>query len=148
MVFGAECRNYRVRLSTDGINISVLHGSTQTKLGVAGIRDLCIEDLGEIVRFWHESGDDFLDYLGIDRLRLGSRDDTFERFRRAIPAGDQSQQNLAFAITLDSQFAGYTLLNRYTPEVNYSHWTSRICIYGVPGYRRPSTLIASKRILT
>jgi hypothetical protein len=102
--------------------MSVLHASTQTELGVAGLRDLCVEDLGEIVRFWHESGDDFLDYLGIDRLRLGSRDDTFERFRGAIPVGDQSQQNLAFAITLDGEFAGYTLLNRYTPEVNYSHW--------------------------
>ncbi|MBV8907305.1 MAG: hypothetical protein JOZ22_26985 [Acidobacteriia bacterium] len=102
--------------------MSVLHAFTQTKLGVAGVRDLCVEDLAEIVRFWHESEDDFLDYLGIDRLRLGSKDDTFERFRRAIPAGDPSQQALAFAITLNSEFAGYTVLNRYTPEVNYSHW--------------------------
>jgi hypothetical protein len=94
-------------------------------LGIAGIRDLCIDDLNVIVRFWHESGDDFLDYLGIDRSRLGTRDDTLQRFRRAIPEGDQNQASLAFAITLDGEFVGYTLLNRYTLDVNYSHWHIR-----------------------
>lgn len=100
----------------------MIHASTRTKLGVAALRDLESNDLDAIVRFWFDSGDDFLDFLGIDRLRLGTRDDTRERFRRAIPTGDENQRSLAFAITLDDELAGYTLLNCYAPDTNYSHW--------------------------
>jgi hypothetical protein len=74
------------------------------------------------VRFWYGSGDELLDFLGIDRSLLGTVEDTRGRFLRAIPNGDPDQQNLVFAITVNGQFAGYTLLNRYTPEINYSHW--------------------------
>jgi hypothetical protein len=49
-------------------------------------------------------------------------EDTRQRFLRAIPTGDSDQQNIAFAITVSGRFAGYTLLNRYTPETNFSHW--------------------------
>jgi RimJ/RimL family protein N-acetyltransferase len=100
----------------------MLHASTPTKLGTAALRDLEPDDLDALVHFWFESGDDFLDFLGIDRLRLGTPDDTRERFRRAIPTGDQDQKSIAFAITLDGRLAGYTLLNRYAPDSNYSHW--------------------------
>jgi RimJ/RimL family protein N-acetyltransferase len=100
----------------------MVHASTRTKLGVAALEDLRPADLDAIVRFWFNSGDDFLDFLGIDRLRLGTREETLERFRRAIPTGDRSQRSLAFAITLDDELAGYTLLNRYAPDTNYSHW--------------------------
>jgi hypothetical protein len=40
----------------------------------------------------------------------------------AIKTGDPDQRNIAFAITVQGAFAGYTLLNRYSPEINYSHW--------------------------
>ena len=30
--------------------------------------------------------------------------------------------SFALAITLDEQLIGYTLLNRYSEDVNYSHW--------------------------
>jgi RimJ/RimL family protein N-acetyltransferase len=100
----------------------MLHASTQTKLGIAALRDLHVDDLDAIVRFWYESGDEFLDFIGIDRSRLGTKESTFQRFRRAIRTGDPNQQNLAFAITLDDQLAGYTLLNQYAPDTNYSHW--------------------------
>lgn len=53
---------------------------------------------------------------------MGTRDDTRERFRRAIPTGDQSQRSLVFTITLDDELVGCTLLNRYAPDTNYSHW--------------------------
>ena len=98
------------------------HPSVNTKVGVAALREMSSEDVGSIVRFWHESGDEFLDFLGIDRSRLRSEEDTRQRFLRAIPTGDPDQQNIAFAITVNGVFAGYTLLNRYTPEINYSHW--------------------------
>jgi hypothetical protein len=49
-------------------------------------------------------------------------EDTRRRFLRAIPSGDPDQQSIAFATTVNGRFAGYTLLNRYTSEINYSHW--------------------------
>jgi RimJ/RimL family protein N-acetyltransferase len=100
----------------------VNYASVSTPVGVAALRDLHPDDLDAIVHFWHASGDEFLDFLGIDRARLGTAEETRQRFLRAIRTGDPDQQSLAFAITVNGDFAGYTLLNRYTPEINYSHW--------------------------
>lgn len=99
-----------------------VHASTITPLGEAAIRDLDLDDVDSIVRFRYGSGDEFLDFLGIDRSRLGTQEDTRQRFLRATPRGDSNQPSLAFAITVNGDFAGYTLLNRYAPETNYSHW--------------------------
>lgn len=99
-----------------------VHGSVTTRVGVAALRDLGIDDIGAVVRYWHGSGDEHLDALGIDRSLLGTTDDTHQRFLRALRSGDPNQRNLAFAITLDGELVGYTLLNRYAPDVNYSHW--------------------------
>jgi hypothetical protein len=100
----------------------VVSTSINTKAGVAMLRELDPDDVDAIVRFWYDSGDELLDFLGIDRSRLGTVEDTQERFLRAIPTGDADQQNIGFAITVNGEFSGYTLLNRYTPEINYSHW--------------------------
>jgi hypothetical protein len=98
------------------------HASVQTRAGVAALRDLDEKDLDYILHFWYSSGDAFLEFLGIDRVRLGTVEDTRQRFLRAIRTGDPGQQNIALAITVDGEFAGYTLLNRYAPGTNYSHW--------------------------
>jgi RimJ/RimL family protein N-acetyltransferase len=98
------------------------HAVVETQLGKAALQDLAMGDIEAIVSYWHTSADEYLDFLGIDRSRLGSVKDTRQHFRDAIPRGDPNQRSLAWAITLDEKFAGYTLLNRYTPEVNYSHW--------------------------
>jgi RimJ/RimL family protein N-acetyltransferase len=90
--------------------------------GHAAFRDLTEADLEFIVRYWFDSGDDYLTFMGIDKARLGSEDDTRARFRRAIRTGDPDQPSMAFAITLDGRFVGYTLLNRYSRERNFSHW--------------------------
>jgi hypothetical protein len=100
----------------------LVHASVQTSVGPAELRALGSQDIEAIVQFWYNSGDEFLDFLGIDRSLLGPVEDTRRRFLRAIPTGDPSQQSFAFAIAVNGQFAGYTLLNRYTPEINYSHW--------------------------
>jgi hypothetical protein len=60
--------------------------------------------------------------MGVDRKRLGTREDISRRFLGTIRTGDPNQKTVAFAITLNGELAGYTLLNRYTPEQNYSHW--------------------------
>jgi hypothetical protein len=98
------------------------YASANTPAGMATLRDLSHDDLEAIVRFWYAGGEEFLDFLGIDRSRLGTAEETRQRFLRAIRTGDPNQQSLAFAITVDGDFAGYTLLKRYTPEINYSHW--------------------------
>lgn len=86
------------------------------------MRDITSEDVDAIARYWFGSSDEFLDCMGIDRKRLGTVEDTRKRFQRAMRTGRSDQQSFALAITLDNEFIGYTLLNRYAPEENYSHW--------------------------
>lgn len=60
--------------------------------------------------------------MGVDRARLGSAEDIHRRFLNAIRSGDQNQRSISLGITLDERLIGYTLLNRYSEDVNYSHW--------------------------
>jgi RimJ/RimL family protein N-acetyltransferase len=100
----------------------VRYGSEAIPAGIAAFRDLVEDDLEAIVRYWYDSGDEYLAFLGIDKARLGTEEDTRARFHRALRSGDPDQRCMAFAITLDDRFVGYTLLNRYTPDSNFSHW--------------------------
>jgi len=84
----------------------LVHASTNTMAGVAALRDICPDDVEAIVRYWYSSGDEHLDFLGIDRLLLGTMEDTRQRFLRAIRTGDPDQQSMAFAITVNGDFAG------------------------------------------
>jgi hypothetical protein len=94
----------------------------QTRSGVASLEDFERPDVEAVVRYWHEATDAHLDFLGIDRARLGSPDDTRQRFLAALRGGIPDQKCHAFGIKLDGLLVGYTLLNRYTAEMNYSHW--------------------------
>jgi RimJ/RimL family protein N-acetyltransferase len=96
--------------------------STKTSSGTAALRDLTPEDIPAIADYWLLSPDEFLNAMGIDRARLGSREDIHRRFSSAIRTGSAAHASLALAITLDERFIGYTLLNQYSTEVNYSHW--------------------------
>jgi hypothetical protein len=60
--------------------------------------------------------------MGIDRQLLGSEEDIHRRFLNAIRTGNPSQSTISLGITLDERLVGYTLLNRYSEDVNYSHW--------------------------
>jgi hypothetical protein len=102
--------------------LNVEHARVRTPSGIAGIRDLQESDIQNVVTYWHQSSEEHLDDLGIDRDRLGSRGSTYARFHQALRSGDSGQKNIAFAVTLDDEFVGYTLLNRYDPQTNYSHW--------------------------
>lgn len=99
-----------------------VHASVLTSVGVATLRDLEAPDIDFILDYWYASTDEFLDFMGIDRSLLGTMEESRKRFLRAIPTGDLNQMNVAFAITVADRFAGYTLLNRYAPQTNYSHW--------------------------
>jgi RimJ/RimL family protein N-acetyltransferase len=96
--------------------------SAETPSGVARLRDLTAADIPAIVDYWLSMPEESLAFMGVDRQRLGSHDEIHRRFSNAIRTGDASQPNIALAIALDDRLVGYTLLNRYSAEVNYSHW--------------------------
>ena len=96
--------------------------SVQTVHGIAGLRDLGSADLPAIVDYWILSPAEHLDFMGVNRQLLGSSEEIHTRFVNAIRTGDPSQSAIALAITLDERLVGYTLLNRYSEDVNYSHW--------------------------
>jgi len=96
--------------------------SAKTANGLAGLRDLTSSDLSAIAGYWLLSSDEYLAAMGVDRQRLGSAEDIHRRFLNAIRTGEPGQSSIALAITLDQDLVGYTLLNRYSEEVNYSHW--------------------------
>jgi RimJ/RimL family protein N-acetyltransferase len=96
--------------------------SVETSSGVARLGDLVSSDVPAIVDYWLSMPDDSLAFMGIDRQRLGSHDEIHSRFSTAIRTVDAHQSNIALGINLDDRLVGYTLLNRYSAEVNYSHW--------------------------
>jgi hypothetical protein len=99
----------------------VEHAAIAHKGRVLRLRDLAEGDLDAIVRYWREGGAD-LGHLGVNLEKLGPPANTRKRFHIAIPSGDPEQRHLAFAITCDGAFIGYTVLDQYTTETNYSHW--------------------------
>ncbi len=60
--------------------------------------------------------------MGVNRTLLGSGDDIHRRFANAVRSSNPDQSSIALAITLEEHLVGYTLLNRYSEFVNYSHW--------------------------
>ena len=99
-----------------------IFASAKTTNGVAGLRDVTPADLQAIVNYWLLSPDEHLAFMGVDRQLLGSEEDIHRRFANAIRTGHPDQSAIALGITLEDRLVGYTLLNRYSEDVNYSHW--------------------------
>jgi len=97
-------------------------GSVRTLNGITGLRDLTAADVPAIVDYWLLCPEEHLAFMGVDRQLLGPDEAIRKRFLNAIRTGDPGQSTIAFGITSDDRLVGYTLLNRYTEEVNYSHW--------------------------
>jgi RimJ/RimL family protein N-acetyltransferase len=100
---------------------AMIHVSVATSLGTASVRDVEPVHVDTFVRYWHFSGYEHLDYMGIDRQRLGTPEETRARFLRAIRNGTPEQAHVAFSITLDGRLVGYSNLNRHAPDENYPH---------------------------
>ena len=96
--------------------------SVEVANGVAGLRDITSADIPTIVNYWILAPDEYLTSMGVDRQRIGTLEDIYRRFANAIRTDDVRQSNIALGITLDERLVGYTLLNRYSDDVNYSHW--------------------------
>jgi RimJ/RimL family protein N-acetyltransferase len=88
--------------------------------GVLAVRDVEEQDIAEFVRYWH-SGSDHLDYLRIDRRKLGTAEETAARFRAAMRTGDLAQPAVAFTLAVNDEPCGYFNVNRYSPTENYPH---------------------------
>lgn len=96
--------------------------SVKTANGFVDLRDITAADVPAIVDYWVLAPHEHLTSMGVDRQRLGTQEDIYWRFAKAIRTGDVRQSNIALGVTLDDRLVGYTLLNRYSDDVNYSHW--------------------------
>ena len=99
-----------------------IFASVKTANGVAGLGDVTPADLQAIVNYWLLSPDEDLAFMGVDRQLLGSEENIHKRFLNAIRTGNPTQSTISIGITLDERLVGYTLLNRYSEDMNYSHW--------------------------
>jgi hypothetical protein len=99
-----------------------IFASVKTANGVAGLRDVTPADHQAIVNYWLLSPDEDLAFMGVDRQLLGSEENIHKRFLNAIRTGNPTQSTISIGITLDERLVGYTLLNRYSEDMNYSHW--------------------------
>lgn len=98
----------------------IAFGAVETPSGQAALADLAGPDVEAVVAYWHGVAD--LDFLGIDRARMGTREETHARIARTLRSGEPDQKSVSFGILLNGELIGYTLLNRYAPDTNYSHW--------------------------
>jgi hypothetical protein len=78
-------------------------------------------DADAYVNYWHHSGEKIKTLLGIDKTKLGTPEDSRERFLAMIRAPDAAQASVVFTITLNDLVIGYTNLNCYGPSSNYVH---------------------------
>jgi hypothetical protein len=101
--------------------LSVEHARVECPSGIATLRDLAPDDIETIVAYWHGGGAD-LEFLGIDVAKMGDADNSRRRFGAMFRTGDRDQRQIAYAIALDGAMVGYTMLNQYDAENNYSHW--------------------------
>lgn len=95
----------------------------RTELGDAEVvlRDLDEDDIETFVSYWHESPPEHLDFLGVDRKKLGTPADTRERFWRSIRSGDPRQERVVFVVTVDGRPVAYTNVHFVSPAKNYIH---------------------------
>lgn len=100
----------------------MIHAEQNTADGIAALCDAEEADLDSIIDYWYSSTDEYLTDMGVDLARLGKPADARARYLRALRTGDPAQGSILFSIKLDGRFAGFTLLNHYDRQTNYSHW--------------------------
>lgn len=98
-----------------------VHASALTRAGRLAVRDATPEDVDAYVNYWHYSGEEIKDLIGIDRKKLGSPEDSRKRFLNMVRVPGTEQANVVFTVTLDDEVIGYSNLNRYGPDDNYAH---------------------------
>lgn len=84
------------------------------------LRDIVDEDINLFVSYWHDGGAD-LEFLGIDRAKLGSRADTTERFRGYINQHAGPQPAVGFTFARNGAAVGYANINAHGRKQGYVH---------------------------
>jgi hypothetical protein len=97
------------------------HICIQVRAGILSIRDAVSSDVEAYVNYWHYSGEKIKDVLGIDREKLGTPEDSRERFYRMIRVPSEKQVSVIFTVTLNAHVIGYTNINRYGLDEEYLH---------------------------
>lgn len=100
----------------------MIHAEQKTAEGIATLCDAEEADIEPIIAYWYSSSEDYLADMGVDLARLGTPDQARMRYLRALRSGDPAQGSILFSIKLEGKFVGFTLLNQYEPQINYSHW--------------------------
>ncbi len=77
----------------------MIHATVATPRGAAVIRDLIADDIEDLVRYWHHSGSENLEFLGVECIKVGTPEDTRQRFLHSIRHGDINQTHAALGIT-------------------------------------------------
>jgi RimJ/RimL family protein N-acetyltransferase len=85
------------------------------------LRDLEPDDIDALVAYWVDADPEYLDFLGVDRAKLGTADDIRGRFESMIRTGDPDQERVAFVSTADGVVTSYTNLHFVRPDENYLH---------------------------
>jgi RimJ/RimL family protein N-acetyltransferase len=86
------------------------------------MRDLELGDIDALVAYWHEADPAYLDFLGVDREKLGTPADTRRRFESLARTGDPDQEKIAFVSTRDGEVVSYINLHFVSPDENYMHF--------------------------
>lgn len=85
------------------------------------LRDLEPGDIDALVGYWADADPAYLDFLGVDRRKLGTADDIRQRFTSLVRTGAPDQERVAFVSTLDGVVTSYTNLHFVSPDENYMH---------------------------
>jgi RimJ/RimL family protein N-acetyltransferase len=85
------------------------------------MRDLEPDDIAALVAYWHEAEPSYLDFLGVDREKLGTPADTRRRFESLLRTGDPDPERVAFVWTADGEPVAYINLHFVSPDENYMH---------------------------
>jgi RimJ/RimL family protein N-acetyltransferase len=88
--------------------------------GLVSVRDMREEDIETFVSYWHDGIAD-LEFLGIDRKKLGSRDDTRERFRQLCRRDGRRDIAVGFTFCYDDRVIGFTNVNILGRPKGYVH---------------------------
>jgi hypothetical protein len=109
-------------LALSSRNDTAVLASIQMRVGTLAIRDAVPSDVDAFLKYWHYSGDKIINFLRINRVKLGTPEDTRQRFFSMIRNPEMvDQPSVVFTLTLNDEVIGYTNVNRHGPDDNYPH---------------------------
>lgn len=100
---------------------AVVHASMHIRAGHLAVRDAVPADMEAYVNYWHYSGDEVKQMLGIDPARLGTPEHSRARFMRMLRDPNGEPRDVIFSVTLNDELIGYTNMNWSGPDNSHAH---------------------------